>query len=161
MTEAKKSPDWERIEAGYRAGVMSLRELATLHGITEGAIRKRAKRDEWERAGKEPHPHKPVLAAIDPDDLAAGAGFVYVIYIDSGLERFYKIGMAKSFGARYDQHQTSSPFEICVACCYFCSQMRREERALHKRFSASRVRGEWYRLTETDLKEIAARALLV
>lgn len=50
MTQPKKAPpDWERIEAGYRAGVMSLRELATLHGITEGAIRKRAKRDEWPR----------------------------------------------------------------------------------------------------------------
>jgi len=50
MTQPKKAqPDWERIEAAYRAGVMSLRELATLHGITEGAIRKRAKRDEWPR----------------------------------------------------------------------------------------------------------------
>lgn len=43
--------DWERIEAQYRAGVMSLREIAAAHDdqITEAAIRKRAKRDEWER----------------------------------------------------------------------------------------------------------------
>lgn len=43
-------PDWERIELRYRAGLLSLREIATEDGnVTEGAIRKRAKRDEWSR----------------------------------------------------------------------------------------------------------------
>jgi hypothetical protein len=52
--EKKAAPDWERIEADYRAGVLSIREIAGAHSITEGAIRKRAKRDEWARdlAGK-------------------------------------------------------------------------------------------------------------
>lgn len=48
MSEAKK-PDWERIEEDYRAGVLSLREIAADHGLTHGAINKRAKRDGWER----------------------------------------------------------------------------------------------------------------
>ena len=30
-------PDWEAIETAYRAGVMSLREIASQHGISEGA----------------------------------------------------------------------------------------------------------------------------
>lgn len=42
-------PDWEAIETAYRSGVMSLREIASQHGISEGAIRKRAKRDDWSR----------------------------------------------------------------------------------------------------------------
>lgn len=42
-------PDWEAIEAAYRAGLMSVREIASQHGITHGAINKRAKRDGWER----------------------------------------------------------------------------------------------------------------
>lgn len=42
-------PDWEAIESAYRAGLMSLREIASQHSISEGAIRKRAKRDEWSR----------------------------------------------------------------------------------------------------------------
>ena len=42
-------PDWEAIETAYRAGVMSLREIASQHSISEGAIRKRAKRDDWSR----------------------------------------------------------------------------------------------------------------
>lgn len=44
-----KKADWERIEQDYRAGVKSLREIAGENGISEGAIRKRAKRDAWSR----------------------------------------------------------------------------------------------------------------
>ncbi|WP_413730808.1 hypothetical protein [Sodalis sp. RH22] len=42
-------PDWEAIESAYRAGLLSVREIASQHGITHGAINKRAKRDGWER----------------------------------------------------------------------------------------------------------------
>jgi hypothetical protein len=42
--------DWERVEADYRAGIRTLRVIAEEHGITEGAIRKRAKRDDWTRS---------------------------------------------------------------------------------------------------------------
>ncbi len=51
MTESNKrsQSDWERIEVQYRAGVMSLREIAGKHGITEGAIRKKAKAEGWDR----------------------------------------------------------------------------------------------------------------
>ena len=41
--------DWERIELDYRAGIKVLRQIAGENGITEGAIRKRAKRDDWTR----------------------------------------------------------------------------------------------------------------
>lgn len=44
-----KSADWERIELDYRAGVKTLRQIADEHGITHGAVNKRAKRDGWER----------------------------------------------------------------------------------------------------------------
>lgn len=43
------SPDWEAIESAYRAGLLSVREIASQNGITHGAINKRAKRDGWER----------------------------------------------------------------------------------------------------------------
>ncbi len=42
-------PDWEAIESAYRAGVMSLREIASQHGISDTAIRKRAKKEGWSR----------------------------------------------------------------------------------------------------------------
>lgn len=51
MTEEDtKAPiDWELVEKHYRAGVMSLRQIASECGGTEGAIRKRAKKDGWTR----------------------------------------------------------------------------------------------------------------
>lgn len=52
-SKIKEKADWERIEVEYRAGVLSLREIAAGHGITEGAIRQYAKgtktRLKWER----------------------------------------------------------------------------------------------------------------
>lgn len=40
---------WETVELDYRAGIKTLRLIASEQGISEGAIRKRAKRDEWSR----------------------------------------------------------------------------------------------------------------
>ncbi len=50
MAQPKKAaPDWERIEADYRAGLLSVREIASAQGISHVAIAKRAKRDGWVR----------------------------------------------------------------------------------------------------------------
>jgi len=46
---AKFKADWEKVAAHYRAGIRSLRDIADEFGITEGAIRKRAKAEEWPR----------------------------------------------------------------------------------------------------------------
>lgn len=48
--ETRVAPDWERIESDYRAGLLSLREIGSKDGrVTEGAIRKRAKKLGWTR----------------------------------------------------------------------------------------------------------------
>ena len=44
-----KDIDWARIEVDYSAGMKTLREIASEHGITHAAIQKRAKRDNWVR----------------------------------------------------------------------------------------------------------------
>lgn len=55
MTEAKTKPagraqpDWERIEADYRAGIKTLREIGLEQGISHAAIAQKAKRSGWER----------------------------------------------------------------------------------------------------------------
>jgi hypothetical protein len=49
MTEAKTTPDWERIEGDYRAGLLSLREMSAQHGVPESTIRKKARVAGWER----------------------------------------------------------------------------------------------------------------
>lgn len=168
MTEAPKpSPHWPTIEADYRAGVKSVRQIAREHGLTEAAVRKRSRRDAWVRDLERSAAQQAVLLDRPPvvlQDKAEkpAAGFVYVIYLeDSASERFYKIGMSTSFSDRFDAHQCASPFKLCVACAYFVGNARSEEAHLHAYFWSKRVRGEWFRLTDDDLVTIAARAKLV
>lgn len=49
MAAEKKVIDWEKIELDYRSGVKSLREIASEQCVSDTAIRKRAKRDDWVR----------------------------------------------------------------------------------------------------------------
>ena len=44
-----KQTDWEAIEREYRAGILSTREIARQHDISDTAIRKKAKAEGWER----------------------------------------------------------------------------------------------------------------
>lgn len=41
--------DWEAIEREYRAGQLSVNQIAKQYGCSEGAIRKRAKKEDWKR----------------------------------------------------------------------------------------------------------------
>ncbi len=45
-------PDESDLERDYCAGQLSLRDMEKIHGISEGAIRKRAKKNGWVRKEK-------------------------------------------------------------------------------------------------------------
>lgn len=47
-SSARKT-DWEAIEREFRAGQLSIREIGRLYGLTDTAIRKKAKADGWDR----------------------------------------------------------------------------------------------------------------
>lgn len=49
MAAEKNTSDWERIELDYRAGLLSVREIADAQGCSHTAINKRAKKEGWER----------------------------------------------------------------------------------------------------------------
>lgn len=49
MTSSSQPIDWEAIRRDYMTGSMSVRELARWYGISDTAIRKRAKAESWER----------------------------------------------------------------------------------------------------------------
>lgn len=50
MSDKKVTPDWNKIELDYRAGIKSLRQIAGEHGIkSETSIRKRAAKYGWQR----------------------------------------------------------------------------------------------------------------
>lgn len=159
---AEQDIDWLAVEADYRPNKLSLRAIGEKHGCTEGAIRKRAKKEGWVRDFIHISNGKKVVLDKSIQDKYNKSGFVYVIYLDDTSEsRFYKIGMSSNFNNRLDTHQGSSPFNICVACAYYVGNMREEERALHLMFEDKRIRGEWFDLNATDLSIIASRSLLV
>src|SRR5690554_84499 len=49
MTTKRKKIDWEAIEDEYRAGSLSIRNIADKHGISDTAIRKKATLHGWQR----------------------------------------------------------------------------------------------------------------
>lgn len=49
MTKRKSASDWDAIEHEYCSTDDSVREIADRHSISEGAIRKRAKAEDWLR----------------------------------------------------------------------------------------------------------------
>ena len=156
----KPQVDWEAIERDYRAGVMTLRQIAQGQGITHVAIHRRAMRDCWAR--EKPGRKEPVPIGDIPETKVDQRGFLYVIYMDdSAGQRYFKIGFASTFTARLGAHQCASPFPLHVACAYFVGDMRSEERFLHDLFSEKRIRGEWFKLSNDDLTMISERALLV
>lgn len=76
------SPDWEKIKAGFCDFGISGRQLAKEYGISEGAIRKRAKKENWTKLGDVPvrvSPRcvpdaEPVVArSVGPQDEVSGA----------------------------------------------------------------------------------------
>jgi hypothetical protein len=157
---AKAKRNWDPIEQEYLSGILSIREIGRVHGVSDRGIRKKAEQSGWvRRANITAADERVVLGSVE--DEMDRSGFVYVIYLDSGVERFYKIGLSKVFSSRFNTHQCASPFDICVACCYFVGNMRKEESDLHRIFDGKRVRGEWFRLDGADLSLIASRSILV
>lgn len=72
MTDENKPVDWAEIERDYRAGTMSIRELAAWYGISDTAIRKRAKKDGWERANPKPGSRREPLREPEPEKVYVG-----------------------------------------------------------------------------------------
>lgn len=62
--------DWTAIEAAFRAGKLSNRQIAERFGVSEANIRKRAKAGDWVRSAP-PRAHLPVAEILPPIDRSA------------------------------------------------------------------------------------------
>lgn len=80
--------------------------------------------------------------------------FVYIIQVGDYPE--YKIGYVANLESRLTQFRTGLPSLLDVRviasiCTYDYIQL---EIALHRRFSTKRTRGEWFALTQSDLRQV-------
>ena len=69
-----------------------------------------------------------------------------------GNSNFYKIGIAEDVSLRLKTIQNYSPYHIHLLATI--SGGSKLEAALHRRFSKQRHRGEWFRFSEEEVKEI-------
>lgn len=90
----KAAPDWEAVELDYRAGVMSLRELGTAHGVSHVAISKRAKARLWERdlsAKIRAKADSLVNRSMVTKEVTAGAAVTERAIIEANAERIAQV----------------------------------------------------------------------
>ncbi|KKK75383.1 hypothetical protein LCGC14_2874270 [marine sediment metagenome] len=81
-----------------------------------------------------------------------GARFIYLVKEDFlGL---VKIGIAKNLHSRISGIQTSCPQNLTILGYFQTKAAKGIETFLHDRFANKRYRGEWYKLTDDDVKFI-------
>jgi len=84
------------------------------------------------------------------------SGFVYLIQSDGN--NFFKIGYSKKLLARIKDIQVGNPFKIALVHRVFSLNAAELERALHKYYADYLVRGEWYELTSSMVRNFPAIA---
>jgi len=85
-------------------------------------------------------------------ELPIKTGYIYVIKSQDN----YKIGVTKNIKNRTKKYITESPHKIKVVISAKVKDHLNKERFLHNFFKKSRIRGEWFSLTEQDIQTITA-----
>ena len=81
------------------------------------------------------------------------AGFVYVIQDESGL---CKIGRTRDVSKRIRSLSTGCSSELKLVASWPCRDAGEYESILHETWRDVRVRGEWFALTDEDLRSLRA-----
>lgn len=74
-----------------------------------------------------------------------------VYLLKESESNYYKIGISKNPSARIKQLQTGSAGKISLSKTYASEYASKIESTLHRRYTDSRIRGEWFTLTERQV----------
>ena len=79
-------------------------------------------------------------------------GYVYVVQCGE----FYKIGRTTNLERRIPQLTVQLPYPLKLVCFIQTPNSASEERRLHELYADKRLNGEWFALTDEQVKEIKA-----
>lgn len=79
-------------------------------------------------------------------------GFVYLIH--DTQTNCYKIGLSKNPSKRLSSLQTATPNKLVLLHEIETSRMSSLEKELHYKFQANHLNGEWYALSDNDIRYI-------
>lgn len=82
-----------------------------------------------------------------------GEGYIYIA--KAGISNHYKIGFTANsdIDKRISAHQTSSPERLDKIGSFPVSSIK-TEKTIHKKFSQKKVRGEWFELSDEEVKDL-------
>jgi len=78
-------------------------------------------------------------------------GFIYILRADNNL---YKIGRAKRVDERVKQLGLILPYELEIVASFETDDMYLAEKQLHNGYRDRRIRGEWFALTDFDVRRL-------
>ena len=117
-------------------------EAENLDGCTVGT-------SDWPGWGKYIGP-KPIYS--DEARVKDEFGYVDLIRAESGE---YKIGRSKDVSARMRNFATLAPFNFELIHTFPAHTFWKAERKLQNRYRDKRIKGEWYRLDQTDVEAVS------
>ncbi|MCT8861643.1 GIY-YIG nuclease family protein [Shewanella xiamenensis] len=91
-----------------------------------------------------------------PNDTAKGEGYVYLLKFGDD----YKIGNSKNVGRRFSEIKTQMPTDGEIVHSIKTGDPEGIESYWHKYFEQKRTKGEWFRLTASDVRYFKKRQLM-
>lgn len=78
-------------------------------------------------------------------------GYIYLIRGED--TPWFKIGTTSKLNKRIGHIGSKAPFEVTLIQAFYVSEPGREEAFWHTRFASKHVRGEWFALLDSDVRE--------
>ena len=98
-------------------------------------------------------PAMPIPESELPGTVDHPAGYIYLL---QGTKGYYKIGYTRDPKDRLRTFANKLPFDVEYLHLIETDNTMRAEKLMHTVFAHRHARGEWYRLTESDIAIITA-----
>jgi hypothetical protein len=83
----------------------------------------------------------------------AAKGAIYIVKSDSGLT---KIGISNLIQDRINSLKAQNSDQLSLVCYFETPQSSSLESKIHKKYADARQHGEWFDLTQSEVREIVA-----